>query len=281
MTIRFPMRLLLFLIASAASCTAQQEILTFSLGGNWNQVYGHQERGHVTREYLRSGEDPTHWTERFIYQNGPLRGKLTPEEEFNKLKADEEKRCPGAMQWNLISRDEDSILFESQSTHCQNDMDKHIIYRILHGKHNFFALFYVAGGDDLPPETRTKWIGILGDANVGPADKDEKAVAPLDVDSVIPVAIDKVMAALKPAMQSAGCDVKEETATRVECKRPRNSNGDGGDYGGESVTAVLESQGSQTRIRISTGKGFVGRLGKKNWSSFIYETTLKNLQTAQ
>lgn len=275
------MRLLLFLIASAASCTAQEEILTFRLGDNWKQVYGHQERGHVTREYLRSGEDPTHWTERFIYQNGPLRGKRTPEEEFNKLKADEEKRCPGAMQWNLISQDEDSILFESQSTHCQNDMAKHIIYRILHGKHNFFALFYIADGDDLPPDTRTKWIGILGDANVGPADKDEKTVAPLDVDSVIPVASDKVMAALKPAMQSAECDVKEETATRVECKRPRNSKGEGGDYGGESVTAVLETQGDQTRLRISTGKGFVGRLGKKNWSSFIYEATLKNLQTAQ
>jgi hypothetical protein len=281
MTKGFPIRLLLFLVASAGSCAAQQEILSFSLTGDWRQTYGHQERGHVTREYLRSGEDPTHWTERFVYQNGPLRGKLTPEEEFNKLKADEEKRCPGAMQWSLISQDEHSILFESQSTHCQNDADKHIIYRILHGKHNFFALFYVATGDDLPPDRRTKWIGVLGDASIGHADKDEKAVAPLDVDSVIPAALDKVMAALKPAMQSADCDVKEETATRVECKRPRNSSGEGGDYGGESVTAVLEAQGSQTRIRITTGKGFVGRLGKKNWSVFVYETTLKNLQTAQ
>ena len=271
----------LLLIASVGRCTAQPETLTLKLGLDWRALHTRQERGHVTIDYLRMGEDPNHWTELFTYQNGPLRGKHTPEEEFETLKADGEKRCPGAMQWNVIAQDDHSILFESQSTHCLDDPDKHVIFRILHGRHNFFALFYVAAGHDLTPETRTNWIGTLGDATVDPADKDAKGVGPLDVDEVIPFEMDKVMAALTPAMERSDCNVKEETTTRVECKRPRNANGYEGSYGGESVTAVLEPQGTQTRVRITTGKGFYGRLGKESWSIAVFEATMKNLQTAK
>jgi len=101
-----------------------------------------------------------------------------------------------------------------------------------------------------------------------------------DVDSVIPYEMDEVMAALKPAMESADCNVKEATANRVECKRPRNTTGYNG-YGGESVTAVLEAQGSKTRVLITTGKGLYGRLGKRSWSIPIYQQMIKNLGQTQ
>jgi len=86
-----------------------------------------------------------------------------------------------------------------------------------------------------------------------------------------------VIAALKPAMESADCNVKEATANRIECKRPRNTIGENG-YGGESVTAELKAQATKTRVRITTGKGFYGRLGKGNWSIPIYEQMIKNLK---
>ncbi len=61
---------------------------------------------------------------------------------------------------------------------------------------------------------------------------------------------------------------------------PRNGNGNEGEFGGESVTAVLEAQGDQTRIRITTGKGFYGRLGKQSWSMPIFHEMMKRLQQA-
>jgi hypothetical protein len=104
-----------------------------------------------------------------------------------------------------------------------------------------------------------------------------------DIDEVVPFGIDKVLAALKPAMETYGCNVTESTANRIECKRARgysqkeNVNGNGG----ESVTATVETQGDQTRVRIATGKGFYGRLEKKNWSTPIYNEVLKGLRKTQ
>jgi hypothetical protein len=117
---------------------------------------------------------------------------------------------------------------------------------------------------------------------------EEKYVpTPLDfaaetVDEVIPFEMSKVVAALKPAMESQNCNVKEATDTRILCKRPRvSATFKKSGSGGESVTAILEAKGDQTHVRISTGKGFYGRLVKQNWSVPIYEQMTKNLKPAQ
>ncbi len=117
---------------------------------------------------------------------------------------------------------------------------------------------------------------------------EEKFVpAPLDfgaetVDEVIPFELSKVAAALKPAMESQNCNVKDSTDTRIVCKRPRvSATFKQSGSGGESVTAILERKGDQTHVHISTGKGFAGRLVKQNWSAPIYEQMVKNLRPAQ
>lgn len=120
----------------------------------------------------------------------------------------------------------------------------------------------------------TKWIKILGDATVDPVDKDAKSGGPLDVDSVTPFAMDKVMATLQPALCIAGWSVKEETTTRVECKRPRNSTSYEGNFCGESVTAVLEAQGNQTRIRVMTESLRKHRAPPENAPAFLSRTEL-------
>lgn len=98
-----------------------------------------------------------------------------------------------------------------------------------------------------------------------------------DMDGVIPFGMDKVVAALKPAMESEGCKLTEVTASRIECKRGRGGSERTGN-GGEKVTATLEAKGEQTRVRIRTGKGAVGRIGKRNWSTPIYVEMMKGLQ---
>jgi len=281
MKLKLPAMVFLSLISSPIPTLAQHETLSLELGLDWVSVHRIERGGLVTIEYLRHGDDIDHPKERFAFENGALRGKRTPEEEFNTIKADTEKECPGATDWNVISQDESSILYESQSKQCSGRADNHTIIRIIHGRHNFFMLIYVSMGRDMDPVARTKWIGILQDASVESGSQGDKPVAPLDVDVLIPIEIDKVMSALKPAMESMNCNVKESTADRVECKRPRNSNGNEGGFGGESVTAVLEAQGNQTRVRITTGKGFYGRFGKQNWSMAVFEAMKKNLRLAQ
>lgn len=98
-----------------------------------------------------------------------------------------------------------------------------------------------------------------------------------DVDQVIPFQKDAVVAALRPAMENVGCKVKETNAKRIECKRERGNSERTG-YGGEQVTAEFEAKGEQTRVRIWTGKGFVGRIRKNNWSTPIYDEMMKTLQ---
>jgi hypothetical protein len=40
----------------------------------------------------------------------------------------------------------------------------------------------------------------------------------------------------------------------------------------------LKAKGDQTRVRIWTGKGFEGRVNKKNWSTPIYQGMMKILE---
>jgi hypothetical protein len=99
-----------------------------------------------------------------------------------------------------------------------------------------------------------------------------------DMDEVVAFGTDKIMAALKPAMERLGCKVTEATASRIKCKRSRGkSEQTGTGNGGESVTATLDPEGEQTRIRISTGLGFYGRVYKKNWSTPIFQEMMRNL----
>ncbi|MGB0034321.1 MAG: hypothetical protein WBP79_02465 [Candidatus Acidiferrales bacterium] len=101
-----------------------------------------------------------------------------------------------------------------------------------------------------------------------------------DMDEVIPFRMDAVAAALKPAMESVGCNVTHATSNHLECKREwakgRDTERTGA--GGEKVTASLEAKGEQTRVRVSTEKGVRGRMVKRNWSTPIYNEMMKTLQ---
>jgi len=101
-----------------------------------------------------------------------------------------------------------------------------------------------------------------------------------DMDEVIPFKVDAIVAALKPAMESVDCEVKKATTKEVMCKRKRSS-GKGVEragVGGEKVTAVLQAKGDQTRVRIESEKGMLGRVYKHNWSTPIFQEMMKNLQ---
>ena len=107
--------------------------------------------------------------------------------------------------------------------------------------------------------------------------KDDPSKDSKDVDQTIPYPVAKVLEAARQALATYGCDVKKEKPDYLECTRSRHVGVMVGS-GGEKVTVDLSEKGAETRVQIKTGKGFVGRLGKKNWSTPIFDDMKKTLE---
>jgi len=110
-------------------------------------------------------------------------------------------------------------------------------------------------------------------------EKEDPSKGSKDVDQTIAYPMPKVLDAARLAMATFGCDSKKdkEKADYLECTRDRHVGVMVGS-GGEKVTVKLSEKGSETRVEIKTGKGFVGRLGKKNWSTPILNEMMKTLK---
>ena len=99
-----------------------------------------------------------------------------------------------------------------------------------------------------------------------------------DVDQTIAYPMDKVLDAAKQAIATYGCSIKKEKPDYLECTRDRHIGVFVGS-GGEKVKVKLSAKDSETRVQINTGKGFVGRVGKKNWSTPIFNEMMKILKS--
>lgn len=109
------------------------------------------------------------------------------------------------------------------------------------------------------------------------AKKDDPSKDSKDEDRTIAYPAAKVLEAARQALATYGCDVKKEKPDYLECTRSRHVGVMVGS-GGEKVTVQLTDKGTETRVQIKTGKGFVGRLGKKNWSTPIFDEMLATLK---
>lgn len=109
------------------------------------------------------------------------------------------------------------------------------------------------------------------------AEKPDPAKDSKDVDQTVAFPMAQVLDAAKQALATYGCDIKKETADTLECTRDRHIGAFVGS-GGEKITVRLSAKGKETRVEVKTGKGFVGRLGKKNWSTPVFEDMLATLK---
>ena len=111
----------------------------------------------------------------------------------------------------------------------------------------------------------------------GNQEKDDPSKGSKDVDQTVAYPMDKVLEAAKLALATYGCSVKNEKLDYLECTRDRHVGVFVGS-GGEKVKVKLSAKGNETRVQIKTGKGFVGRVGKKNWSTPIFNEMMKILK---
>jgi hypothetical protein len=270
--------------SGAAAQHVQNEGLVRTLGPEWKSMYEiNRDLTYDAIELVRNGDTLTDWREEVRIEDSTEPSRLSPEETLKKLLAPVEKKCPGAMEWKVISRDESSVLYEMHTNPCRSVPEETEIGRVMLGKYSWYVLEYRARVHELAPDTRAQWIKTFSEASFDSVTSSfDSAWMSVDVDEAVPFAMDKVMAALKPAMEGQDCHVTAESADRIECRRPRGqTSAEHSGYGGESVTAVLEAQGGKTHVLITTGLGFYGRLGKRNYSTPIYEEMIRNLQKGQ
>jgi hypothetical protein len=270
--------------SGAAGQQVQNEGLVRTLGPEWKSMY--QIARDLTYDAIvlvRNGDTITDWKEIIQISDTTTPSKLSPEETLDKWMAPTEKKCPGAMERKVISKDETSVLFQMHTNPCGSLPEEVEIGRVILGTHSWYVLEYRTRVHDVAPDTQAEWIKTFSDATFDSVTSSfDSAWMSVDVDEVIPFGADQALAALKPAMESQGCNVTAESAGRLECKRPRGrTSSEHSGYGGESVTAVLETQGDRTHVLIATGLGFYGRLGKRNYSTPIYEEMMRNLQKGQ
>jgi hypothetical protein len=142
--------------------------LTFEFEPGW--VVGHsaeRPNGFSITEFIREGDDINNWKELLtVQQFPPSWGGSFPEDTLNMLKAVRESKCPGATKWSFIGKNEESILYEWQSTRCLNWPDQHEVARIIYGRYNRFLLRYTVKVYQMPLEDRTEWIGRFSRAKI-------------------------------------------------------------------------------------------------------------------
>ena len=161
----------LCLIVSAAGATPKDksEELNFQMEPGWrvgNSAKGPNHSSII--EYIREGDDINNWRELVTIQSvRKSRGvPSSPDEMLKVLKAIREKDCPSSTEWNVIDKNENSILFEWQAKPCLGWPEQHEIEKIIDGKHSHFVLHYAARVYQLPADARTKWIKKFGEATI-------------------------------------------------------------------------------------------------------------------
>ncbi len=153
--------LCLILSAGGGAPKDKNEGLNFQMEPGWkvgNSAKGPNHSSII--EYIREGDDINNWRELVTIQSvrKSRAAPSSPDEMLKVLKAIREKDCPSSTEWNVIDKNENSILFEWQAKPCLGWPEQHEIEKIIDGKHSCFVLHYVAKVYQLPPDTRTQWI---------------------------------------------------------------------------------------------------------------------------
>jgi hypothetical protein len=274
--------LLLVGLSGAAAQSVQNEGLVRTLGPGWTGMYEiSPDLRYDAIELVPAPSSFKDWKEVVRIEDFVGASNESADDLLKHHQAVGEKRCPGTMHWSVISSDETGVVYQWHSDVCGKIPEEDAVGRVILGKYSRYMLEYSARVHELAPETRAHWMKFFADATFDAVTPSlDSAWMSVDVDEPVAFSEDKVMAALEAGMQSLNCKVSDKVTERIECKRARVTafGSKEPDLGGESITAVLEPHGPSTQVHITTGKGFVGHMSKKNWSTPVFEAMMKQLQ---
>jgi hypothetical protein len=142
------------------------EGLDFKPGPEWQVAHHAEDGGNTITEFVLAGDDIHSWKQLVTIQKFVGSEKSSPKQELDALKKLRERECPGATDWNVIEKDESSILYEWHAKPCQGWPEQNEIARIIFGKHVRYFLRYTVKAPALAPETRTQWIQAFSSAAI-------------------------------------------------------------------------------------------------------------------
>ena len=144
------------------------EYLLFYADNTWTGGHHYEEPGvYVLTEMIRKGDTIEDWKELLTIQNFTKSwGERKVKDTFESLKAIREKNCPDKTEWNVISQDRKSILYEWRAKPCAGFPDQHEIARIIYGKNNRFSFRYTVKATDMTHEQRKYALDILKSAEI-------------------------------------------------------------------------------------------------------------------
>jgi len=148
--------------------SSQSEDIHVEIEPDWKiGSSGEQPNAYSITEFIREGNVIENWHELLTIHKFVLTANFGPPEDmFNSLKNLREKECPGSTIWNVIQKDEKSILYEWQAKPCLGWPEQHEIARIIDGKYNRFLIRYAAKVYQLESNLRTKWIERFSQAKI-------------------------------------------------------------------------------------------------------------------
>lgn len=158
----------LSLVVSTVFAASSNEELDFRLETDWKLANSAKGAKHSSiAEYVRERDDINNWKELVTIQTfGKSSRDSSPEQALKTLQTIREKECPGTTQWNVIERDANSILYESQAKPCLGWPEQCEIARIIDGNHFRFILHYAVKVYSLPSEERSNWIRKFSHASI-------------------------------------------------------------------------------------------------------------------
>jgi hypothetical protein len=118
---------------------------------------------------VRPEETLDNWTELFSMNNLQIRCyPPSAEERYNDKKRYQEKTCPGANQWKVLEKGDNSLIFEHRTTGCPIWPDQIRIGLILDGKWNRWEVEYNVRGDKIKTYKQMDWLPNFSAARVEP-----------------------------------------------------------------------------------------------------------------
>jgi hypothetical protein len=112
------------------------------------------------------GESIDNWTEGLeVFNTWKKNFPPTPEKAYNMLIEKRIKMCPEAKA-NVISQDNNSILYEITTINCPPHPDENSLNRILYGNTDVFHFIYTNKVRTLPTEKRDDWIRVLSNTTI-------------------------------------------------------------------------------------------------------------------
>ena len=156
--------LILATLLTTGCATTMETVYVPADSAGWKLGYGSDHSNQTIAEYVPTNESINSWSKLLTIQF--LEGVTqSPSVVMENLKARRQALCPGS-NWNVISHDNTSVLYEWKVVGCSGNADQHEIARLLKGNEGVHRIAYVEKTSAIDPVTRERWIKAFTDAYV-------------------------------------------------------------------------------------------------------------------